>query len=167
MKTVDQILGKRKLIIILIVHNISRTAKVLNYQGRIRVETTGEFIYPAGILLTVAPCCNIIIAIEKPFRFISHELPHMLADMEFDYRGDNALGETILDVLRERGERALGHSHPDMGMEYGTLLPMHFINEGVNARVLPVAVHLKLKLCWSNTLRITVRGACQLVKRAL
>ena len=65
----------------------------------------------------------------------------MLADMEFDYRGDHELGETILDVLRERGERALGHSHPDMGMEYGTLLPMHFINDGVNARVLPVAVN--------------------------
>ncbi|MCK8484567.1 3,4-dihydroxyphenylacetate 2,3-dioxygenase [Aliiroseovarius sp. S2029] len=74
-------------------------------------------------------------------RFISHELPHMLADMEFDYRGDSALAHSILNVLEERGERAMGHAQPDLGMEYGTLLPMHFINEGVNARVLPVAVN--------------------------
>ena len=74
-------------------------------------------------------------------RFISHELPHMLADMEFDYQGDSELAQSILDVLEERGERAMGHAQPDLGMEYGTLLPMHFINEGVNARVLPVAVN--------------------------
>lgn len=74
-------------------------------------------------------------------RFISHELPHMLADMEFDYQGDSELADCILDVMRDRGERALGHSQPDLGMEYGTLLPMHFINDGVNARVLPVAVN--------------------------
>lgn len=74
-------------------------------------------------------------------RFISHELPHMLADMEFDYRGDSDLAHSILGVLEERGERAMGHAQPDLGMEYGTLLPMHFINEGVNARVLPVAVN--------------------------
>ncbi|WP_170416537.1 3,4-dihydroxyphenylacetate 2,3-dioxygenase [Ruegeria atlantica] len=74
-------------------------------------------------------------------RFISHELPHMLADMEFDYRGDPELANSILDVMKERGERALGHAQPDLGMEYGTLLPMHFINDGVNARVLPVAVN--------------------------
>ncbi|WP_424944940.1 3,4-dihydroxyphenylacetate 2,3-dioxygenase [Aliiroseovarius crassostreae] len=74
-------------------------------------------------------------------RFISHELPHMLADMEFDYPGDPDLADAILSVLKERGERAIGHAQPDLGMEYGTLLPMHFINEGVNARVLPVAVN--------------------------
>ncbi len=74
-------------------------------------------------------------------RFISHELPHMLADMEFDYAGDPDLAAAILTVLEERGERAIGHAQPDLGMEYGTLLPMHFINDGVNARVLPVAVN--------------------------
>ncbi len=74
-------------------------------------------------------------------RFISHELPHMLADMEFDYQGDSELAQSILSVLEERGERAMGHAQPDLGMEYGTLLPMHFINKGVNARVLPIAVN--------------------------
>ncbi|WP_166418764.1 3,4-dihydroxyphenylacetate 2,3-dioxygenase [Cochlodiniinecator piscidefendens] len=74
-------------------------------------------------------------------RFISHELPHMLADMEFDYQGDSELAHSILTALHDRGERAMGHAQPDLGMEYGTLLPMYFINEGVNARVLPVAVN--------------------------
>lgn len=74
-------------------------------------------------------------------RFISHELPHMLSDLEFDYPGDADLAESILTALHDRGERALGHAMPDMGMEYATLLPMHFINEGLGKRVLPIAVN--------------------------
>lgn len=74
-------------------------------------------------------------------RFISHELPHMLSDLEFDYPGDEELAESILGALHDRGERALGHAMPDMGMEYGTLLPMYFINNDLKKRVLPIAVN--------------------------
>lgn len=73
--------------------------------------------------------------------FISHELPHMLSDMAYDYRGDPDLGALIIDEIQSAGHRGIGHDHPDLGMEYGTLLPMHFINEGAYARVLPIAAN--------------------------
>ncbi len=73
--------------------------------------------------------------------FISHELPHMLSDLAYDYRGNPELGALIVDEVRADGHRALAHNHPDLGVEYGTLLPMYFINKGVNARVLPIATN--------------------------
>jgi 3,4-dihydroxyphenylacetate 2,3-dioxygenase len=71
--------------------------------------------------------------------FISHELPHMLSDLAYDYQGDAELSELIVQEVRNSGQRAIGHAHPDMGVEYGTLLPMYFINKGSFARVIPVA----------------------------
>lgn len=71
--------------------------------------------------------------------FISHELPHMLSDMAYDYQGDAELSELIIQEVQNTGQRALGHAHPDMGVEYGTLLPMYFINQGSYARVIPLA----------------------------
>ena len=71
--------------------------------------------------------------------FISHELPHMLSDLAYDYQGDAELSEQIVEEVRAGGQRAIGHAHPDLGVEYGTLLPMYFINQGSFARVIPVA----------------------------
>ena len=73
--------------------------------------------------------------------FISHELPHILSDLAYDYHGNPELGALIVDEVRADGHRALAHDHPDLGVEYGTLLPMYFINKGVNARVLPIAAN--------------------------
>ncbi len=73
--------------------------------------------------------------------FISHELPHMLSDMAYDYEGDAELSALIVEEVRNKGHRALGHNHPDMGVEYGTLLPMYFINEGAPIRLIPIATN--------------------------
>lgn len=74
-------------------------------------------------------------------RFTSHELPHMLADMDYAYDGDPELGALIVSHVRAAGQKALAHEQGGLGVEYGTLLPMHFINQGAYARVLPVAVN--------------------------
>ncbi len=73
--------------------------------------------------------------------FTSHELPHMLSDLAYDYSGDPELADLIVDDVRGAGQRALAHRQPHLHVEYGTLLPMHFINEGGYARVLPVAAN--------------------------
>ena len=73
--------------------------------------------------------------------FISHELPHMLSDMDYDFQGDTELSGLIIEEVHNAGHRALGHDHPAMGVEYGTLLPMYFINQGSYARVIPVATN--------------------------
>lgn len=73
--------------------------------------------------------------------FTSHELPHMLMDMDYAYDGDPALGEAIAASVRDAGLRAIAHDTPNLACEYGTLLPMRFINEDAFARVLPVAAN--------------------------
>ena len=73
--------------------------------------------------------------------FTSHELPHMLTGLAYGYDGDADLAELIAGEVRQTGERAIAHGDEGLGCEYGTLLPMHFINEGGWAKVLPVAVN--------------------------
>jgi 3,4-dihydroxyphenylacetate 2,3-dioxygenase len=73
--------------------------------------------------------------------FTSHELPHMLMDMDYAYDGDPELGEAIATSVRDAGLRAIAHDTPNLACEYGTLLPMRFINDDAFANVLPVAVN--------------------------
>ncbi len=73
--------------------------------------------------------------------FTSHELPHMLYDMEYGYDGDNELGKLIVEKVNAAGFRGIAHDTANMAVEYGSLLPMHFINEGSFARVLPIATN--------------------------
>lgn len=73
--------------------------------------------------------------------FTSNELPHMLAGLDYDYKGDTDLAEAIVAELESSDFRAIAQTDKNLGLEYGTLLPMHFINEGSIARVLPVAVN--------------------------
>ena len=74
-------------------------------------------------------------------RFTSHELPHMLADLDYDHAGDADLGRAIAEAINETGLRAMAHDTPQLACEYGTLVPMYFMNEGSFARVLPVAAN--------------------------
>lgn len=73
--------------------------------------------------------------------FTSHELPHMLYDLAYSYEGDPELGALIVDKIKDAGMRGIAHENENMAVEYGSLLPMHFINEGAFARVLPVAAN--------------------------
>ncbi len=73
--------------------------------------------------------------------FTSHELPHMLHDMAYGYDGDPELGNLIVEEINAAGFRGIAHDNSHMAVEYGSLLPMHFINEGAFARVLPVAAN--------------------------
>ena len=73
--------------------------------------------------------------------FTSHELPHFLGDMEYDYRGDPDLARAIAEAARDDDLRALAHDVPGLGVEYGTLIPMHFMNPDSSVRVLSVAAN--------------------------
>lgn len=72
-------------------------------------------------------------------RFTSHELPHFLYDMDYDYRGDPDLARAIAWEGNRRGLKSHAHEVPGLGVEYGTLIPMHHMNAGGFARVLPIA----------------------------
>ncbi len=68
--------------------------------------------------------------------FTSHELPHFLDGMAYDYPGDPELAELIAAVGTEREVRVRTHQSASLGLEYGTLIPMHHMNRDGFARVL-------------------------------
>ncbi len=72
-------------------------------------------------------------------RFTSHELPHFLFDVDYDYPGDPELARQIAEAGNTAGLKTLAHDVPGLGFEYGTLIPMHHMNKDGRARVLSVA----------------------------
>jgi 3,4-dihydroxyphenylacetate 2,3-dioxygenase len=73
--------------------------------------------------------------------FTSHELPHFLADLDYDYPGDPALGRAIAEAVGAAGFRALAHETPGLGVEYATLIPMRHMNRDGRARVVSIAAN--------------------------
>jgi len=73
--------------------------------------------------------------------FTSGEMPHMLSDLEYAYDGDPELARAIVAAVRGAGFRAEAHDNASLGCEYGTLLPMHLMNQPAERRVLPIAAN--------------------------
>ncbi len=71
--------------------------------------------------------------------FTSHEVPHMLEYLEYDYAGDPELGGLISQKIAKGGYISIAHDNPNLQVEYGTLVPMEQMNEGAYAKVLPIA----------------------------
>lgn len=73
--------------------------------------------------------------------FTSNELPHFIDGLNFDYPGDPEFAKLIADAARDAGFRSFAHDTPNLGIEYGTLIPMRHMNSDGFARVLPVAAN--------------------------
>lgn len=71
--------------------------------------------------------------------YTSHEAPHMIQNMAYDYRGDPELGEAIAAESKKLGLEVLAHQVETLALEYGTIVPMHYMNNDGWARVLSVA----------------------------
>jgi len=71
--------------------------------------------------------------------FTSHEAPHMIQDLRYELPGDTALAEAIAQQARDAGLNVIAHRVASLGLEYGTIVPMHYMNPDGWARVVPVA----------------------------
>ncbi len=71
--------------------------------------------------------------------YSSNELPHFISGLEYDYAGDPALGRRIAQRANELGLNARAHEIDSLGLEYGTLVPMRYMNADGRFRVLSVA----------------------------
>lgn len=59
--------------------------------------------------------------------FTSSEFPTQLAAMAYDHAGNPALARAIAAQATARGVTTFAHDSPTLGLEYGTLVPMHFM----------------------------------------
>ncbi len=71
--------------------------------------------------------------------YTSNELPHFIKNMPYAYPGNPALGHLIADVANEAGVRSRAHSDTTLELEYGTLVPMRYMNADQHFKVVSVS----------------------------
>jgi 3,4-dihydroxyphenylacetate 2,3-dioxygenase len=71
--------------------------------------------------------------------YTSNELPHFISNMPYEYPGNPELGNLIARVCNEQGVETLAHDSTSLGPEYGTLVPMRYMNEDQHFNVISVS----------------------------
>ncbi len=71
--------------------------------------------------------------------YTSNELPHFIRNMPYAYPGNPQLGHLIAEVANEMGVKSRAHSDTTLGLEYGTLVPMRYMNADQHFKVVSVA----------------------------
>ena len=60
--------------------------------------------------------------------YTSNELPHFIANLPFEIPGNPELGQLLAKVCTEHGVETLAHHATTLDPEYGTLVPMRYMN---------------------------------------
>lgn len=71
--------------------------------------------------------------------YTSNELPHFIRDMAYGYDGDPVLGHAIAESATGSGIHTRAHEIPSLELEYGTLVPMRYMNGDRRFKVVSVA----------------------------
>lgn len=88
-------------------------------------------------------------------RYTSHELPHFIDGLDYDYRGAPELADSIAGLATGDGLKTRAHRAEGLAIEYATLIPMHHMNPDADCAVLPVACNINASI--EESLRF---GAC-------
>jgi len=71
--------------------------------------------------------------------FQSTEFPTQIESLEFDHAGNAELAITLAAKATERGVTTIAHRSKLLPLEYGTLVPMHFMQLGRKVKVVSVS----------------------------
>lgn len=71
--------------------------------------------------------------------YTSNELPHFIQNMHYAYPGNPELGERIAQTANARGIGTRAHRIPSLELEYGTLVPMRYMNQDRQFKVVSIA----------------------------
>lgn len=71
--------------------------------------------------------------------YTSNELPHFIKDMRYAYPGNPALGQLIAETATARGVFTRAHEIDSLELEYGTLVPMRYMNSEQHFKVVSIA----------------------------
>jgi len=84
--------------------------------------------------------------------YTSNELPHFIANMAFEAPGNIALGQLLAQVCNEHGVETLAHHATTLNPEYGTLVPLRYMNADQYFKVISVSA-----LCMAHFLNDSAR----------
>lgn len=71
--------------------------------------------------------------------YTSNELPHFIKNMPYEYDGNPELGEIIAKAATDAGVSVRAHSDTTLALEYGTLVPMRYMNEDRHFKVVSIS----------------------------
>jgi 3,4-dihydroxyphenylacetate 2,3-dioxygenase len=71
--------------------------------------------------------------------YTSNELPHFIKNLPYEYPGNAPLGHLISEVANQMGVKTRAHSDTTLGLEYGTLVPMRYMNADQHFKVVSVS----------------------------
>jgi 3,4-dihydroxyphenylacetate 2,3-dioxygenase len=84
--------------------------------------------------------------------YTSNELPHFISNLPFEFPGNPAVGKLIARVAGEQGVETLAHDATTLAPEYGTLVPMRYMNADRHFKVVSVSA-----LCMAHYLNDSAR----------
>jgi len=84
--------------------------------------------------------------------YTSNELPHFISNMSYEFPGNPDLGKLLAAVCTEYGVETLAHHATTLGPEYGTLVPMRYMNTDRHFKVVSVSA-----LCTAHYLNDSAR----------
>ena len=84
--------------------------------------------------------------------YTSNELPHFIANMPFECGGNPALGQLLAKACNDAGVETLAHDATTLAPEYGTLVPLRYMNADQHFKVVSVSA-----LCMAHYLNDSAR----------
>jgi 3,4-dihydroxyphenylacetate 2,3-dioxygenase len=71
--------------------------------------------------------------------YTSNELPHFITDMPFESPGNSELGVILAQACSDFGVETLAHPATSLDPEYGTLVPLRYMNADQHFKVISVS----------------------------
>jgi 3,4-dihydroxyphenylacetate 2,3-dioxygenase len=84
--------------------------------------------------------------------YTSNELPHFISNLGYEFPGNPALGKLLAQTANHMGVETLAHDRTTLGPEYGTLVPMRYMNTDQHFKVVSVSA-----LCMAHYLNDSAR----------
>ncbi|GAA0238943.1 3,4-dihydroxyphenylacetate 2,3-dioxygenase [Marinomonas primoryensis] len=113
-------------------YEIARRCKALNVDTIIVFDT--HWLVNANYHINCAP--------HFKGTYTSNELPHFIKNMPYEVHGNPELGKIIAKVCNEQGVETLAHDDTTLAPEYGTLVPMRYMNPDLHFKVISVSALL-------------------------
>jgi 3,4-dihydroxyphenylacetate 2,3-dioxygenase len=71
--------------------------------------------------------------------YTSNELPHFISNMPYELDGNPALGQLLAETASRHGVSTMAHPATTLAPEYGTLVPMRYMNADRHFKVISVS----------------------------
>ena len=123
-------------------HEIARRCKALGVDTLVVFDT--HWLVNASYHINCAP--------HFKGSYTSNELPHFIANMPYEARGNSALGQLLAEGCNAMGVDTLAHHATSLAPEYGTLVPLRYMNADQHFKVVSVSA-----LCMAHYLNDSAR----------